>query len=78
MRLRKKIEPDPEHPRFIKTVRNEGYIVPDGHEAQMNELRHVLRRFACLLACVALALSLSDARARRTRVAHRHQRVDRQ
>ena len=31
MRLRKKIEPDPEHPRFIKTVRNEGYIfVPDG------------------------------------------------
>ena len=31
MRLRKKVEPDPEHPRFIKTVRNEGYIfVPDG------------------------------------------------
>jgi DNA-binding response OmpR family regulator len=31
MRLRKKIEPDPEHPRFIRTVRNEGYIfVPDG------------------------------------------------
>ena len=31
MRLRKKIEPDPEHPRFIKTIRNEGYIfVPDG------------------------------------------------
>jgi len=31
MRLRRKIEPDPDHPRFIRTVRNEGYIfVPDG------------------------------------------------
>ena len=31
MRLRKKVEPDPEHPRFIRTVRNEGYVfVPDG------------------------------------------------
>jgi two-component system phosphate regulon response regulator OmpR len=31
MRVRKKVEPDPEHPRFIRTVRNEGYIfVPDG------------------------------------------------
>lgn len=31
MRLRRKIEPDPEHPRFIRTVRNEGYLfVPDG------------------------------------------------
>ena len=31
MRLRKKIEPDPEHPRFIRTVRNEGYLfVPGG------------------------------------------------
>ena len=31
MRLRKKIEPDPEHPRFIRTIRNEGYLfVPDG------------------------------------------------
>jgi two-component system phosphate regulon response regulator OmpR len=31
MRVRRKIEPDPEHPRFIRTVRNEGYIfVPDG------------------------------------------------
>src|SRR5262249_7066341 len=30
-RLRKKIAPDPEHPRFIRTVRNEGYLfVPDG------------------------------------------------
>jgi len=30
MRLRKKVEPDPEHPRYIRTVRNEGYIfVPD-------------------------------------------------
>jgi two-component system phosphate regulon response regulator OmpR len=32
MRLRKKIEPDPEHPHFIRTVRNEGYVfVPEGH-----------------------------------------------
>ena len=31
MRLRKKIEPDSEHPRFIRTVRNEGYVfIPDG------------------------------------------------
>jgi DNA-binding response OmpR family regulator len=31
MRLRKKIEPDPLHPRFIRTIRNEGYVfVPDG------------------------------------------------
>jgi two-component system phosphate regulon response regulator OmpR len=31
MRLRKKIEPDPEHPRFIRTIRNAGYIfVPEG------------------------------------------------
>jgi DNA-binding response OmpR family regulator len=31
MRLRKKVEPDPEHPRYIRTLRNEGYIfVPDG------------------------------------------------
>jgi DNA-binding response OmpR family regulator len=34
MRLRKKIEPDPEHPRFIRTIRNEGYLfVPDGGRA---------------------------------------------
>jgi two-component system phosphate regulon response regulator OmpR len=31
MRLRKKVEPDPQHPRFIRTLRNEGYLfVPDG------------------------------------------------
>jgi two-component system phosphate regulon response regulator OmpR len=31
MRLRRKIEPDPEHPRYIRTVRNEGYLfVPGG------------------------------------------------
>jgi len=34
MRLRKKIEPDPEHPRFIRTVRSEGYVfLPDGGAA---------------------------------------------
>lgn len=34
LRLRKKIEPDPEHPRFIRTIRNEGYLfVPDGDGA---------------------------------------------
>jgi len=32
MRLRKKVEPDPDHPRFIRTVRNEGYVfVPEGN-----------------------------------------------
>jgi DNA-binding response OmpR family regulator len=31
MRLRRKIEPDPLQPRFIRTIRNEGYMfVPDG------------------------------------------------
>ena len=31
MRLRKKVEPDPEHPQYIKTLRNAGYVfVPDG------------------------------------------------
>jgi len=31
MRLRKKIEPDPDHPHFIRTGRNEGYVfLPDG------------------------------------------------
>jgi DNA-binding response OmpR family regulator len=31
MRLRKKVEPDPEHPTFIRTIRNEGYVfVPEG------------------------------------------------
>jgi len=31
MRLRRKIEPDPAQPRFIRTIRNEGYMfVPDG------------------------------------------------
>jgi DNA-binding response OmpR family regulator len=30
MRLRRKVEPDPEHPQYIKTIRNEGYMfVPD-------------------------------------------------
>jgi len=31
MRLRRKVEPDPGHPRYIRTLRNEGYVfVPDG------------------------------------------------
>jgi len=31
MRLRRKVEPDPAQPRFIRTIRNEGYMfVPDG------------------------------------------------
>ncbi|MFO1323430.1 MAG: response regulator [Burkholderiales bacterium] len=34
MRLRRKVEPDPDHPRFIRTVRNEGYVfVPDGGQS---------------------------------------------
>lgn len=32
MRLRKKIEPDPEHPRYIRTIRNEGYVFIPGGE----------------------------------------------
>jgi two-component system phosphate regulon response regulator OmpR len=32
MRLRKKVEPDPEQPRFIRTIRNEGYIFVPGGE----------------------------------------------
>ena len=31
MRLRRKVEPDPDHPQFIKTMRNAGYVfVPGG------------------------------------------------
>jgi DNA-binding response OmpR family regulator len=32
MRLRKKVEPDPEHPQFIKTLRNAGYVFVPGGE----------------------------------------------
>jgi DNA-binding response OmpR family regulator len=33
-RLRKKIEPDPHHPRFIHTVHGDGYcLTPEGHVA---------------------------------------------
>jgi len=30
MRLRRKVEPDPEHPRYIRTVRSEGYMFIPG------------------------------------------------
>jgi two-component system phosphate regulon response regulator OmpR len=31
MRLRRKVEPDPEHPQYIRTLRNAGYVfIPDG------------------------------------------------
>jgi two-component system phosphate regulon response regulator OmpR len=31
MRVRKKVEPDPEHPQYIRTIRNEGYMfIPGG------------------------------------------------
>ncbi|VTU33070.1 Transcriptional regulatory protein OmpR [Variovorax sp. SRS16] len=31
MRLRKKVEPDPEHPKYIRTMRNAGYVfLPNG------------------------------------------------
>jgi DNA-binding response OmpR family regulator len=34
MRLRRKVEPDPEHPQFIRTLRNAGYVfVPGGLSA---------------------------------------------
>lgn len=37
MRLRRKVEPDPDHPRFIRTVRNEGYVfVPDGGQRALD------------------------------------------
>jgi len=32
MRLRRKIEPDPEHPQFIRTLRNAGYVFVPGGE----------------------------------------------
>jgi len=32
MRLRRKIEPDPDHPQFIKTLRNAGYVFVPGGE----------------------------------------------
>ena len=35
MRLRKKIEPDPEHPRFIRTIRNEGLHLRAGRGVRL-------------------------------------------
>jgi len=32
MRVRKKVEPDPQRPRYIRTVRNEGYVFVPGGE----------------------------------------------
>lgn len=38
MRLRRKIEEDPAHPRFLRTVRGEGYVfAPQGGEAEAGE-----------------------------------------
>ena len=40
-RLRKKIEPDPRHPRFIHTVHGDGYcLTPEGREEWIGPATH--------------------------------------